>query len=114
MSRNGSAADLMGVCDRVSAAAIELRRQVESGSPDVSLLPRDVADRLQGHLFDNPNVTAAAVISRACTMYFRNYLNCETIAPEMAALLLAGRPVEPTPARGLAGAADPPKRKGPR
>ncbi len=94
------------LAEKLIEAATEFRRQIETGEPDLSLLPADVLARLESHLFDNPRLSAAAFVSRACSFYLRNVLNCESVPPDLARLLLAGRPVEtPEPCRGLAGAA---------
>lgn len=90
-------AELVRACDRLTAAADELRRQALADDLDASLLPLDVAERLRDHLFDDPRLTAAAVVSRAITFYFRNLLNCEAVPPDLARMLLAGRAVEPVP-----------------
>ena len=98
LCESGRRAELVELCDRVTAAAAELKRQAASGCLDDTLLPADVAVRLRDHLFDNPAVSAAGIISRATTFYFRQLLNCEEVHPNLARMLLAGRVVEPVPA----------------
>lgn len=91
-------AELARLCDRVIEAATEMKQQVLAAGPDASLLPADVERRLSGHLYDNPNTTVAAVVSRCVTFWFRCVSNVEEIAPDLARIILAGRPVEPAPA----------------
>jgi hypothetical protein len=83
------------LCDRIEAAAAEFRRQMLTDEPDTSFVPADVLRQLNRYVCDRADVTVAAVVGKAVTMLFRNFLNVEEVAPEVARLILPGRTVEP-------------------
>src|SRR5687768_6488584 len=83
-------AALVDLCVRVTEAASVVRRQAEAGEFDTTLVPADVLARLDDRLCSDPDVTAAGLVSRALTFWFRNLCNVESIPADLARLLLAG------------------------
>ena len=83
------------LCDRIEAAAVECRRQLLVEEIDTGFVPRDVLRSLHCYVMNDPQTTIAAVTARALTLLFKNYLNIEEVAPEIARMILAGRSIEP-------------------
>ena len=83
------------LCDRIEAAAVECRRQLLVEEIDTGFVPRDVLRSLHCYVMNDPQTTVAAVTARALTLLFKNVLNCEEVAPEVARMILAGRTIEP-------------------
>lgn len=83
------------MADRVITAATEFKRQMVMDESDTGFVPAPVLRQLHTYVMNDPTTTVAAVVGRSVKMLFQNYLNAEEIGPELAKIILAGRPVEP-------------------